>query len=188
MFIAATITTGKSWYNPHVHQRTNEEAVLPHTQKHHSVLFVRKWGHLATCDNAHERWGHYANWNARQRKTSARCPCWYVGSRKAVGGWAEASREPSNSALKAHTSRMRHKSARNATHSIRTTVSTATWYTGKSLRGWILRVLTTRNFFSSLLSLFLYLILTRDYEWMVTKLIGVIFSWYMSVKSLGSIP
>ena len=37
MFIAATITTGKSWYNPHVHQRTNEEAVLPHTQKHHST-------------------------------------------------------------------------------------------------------------------------------------------------------
>lgn len=172
MFIAATITTGKSWYNPHVHQCTNKEAVLRHTRKHHSVLFVRKWGHLATCDNAHERWGHYANWNARQRKTSARCSCLYVGSRKVVGGWAEASREQNESALKAHTSSMRYESARNAMHSIRTTVSTAVWYTGKSLRGWILRVLITRNFFSSLLSLFLYLILIWDYEWMVTKPIG----------------
>ena len=33
-----------------------------------------------------------------------------------------------------------------------------------------------KEIFSFLLSLFLYLILIQDYKWMLTKLIGVIFS------------
>lgn len=119
----------------------------PHTMKRPSVLFIRKWEYFATRDNTNELWGHYANWNVRQRKTSTRWSCVHVDSRKEVRGMAEVSREQNESALKAHTSSMRSINARNAMHTIMTTVNTAMWYMGKILRGWILRVLITRNLF-----------------------------------------
>ena len=48
---------------------------------------------------------------------------WTPGKRS--GGWAEVSRERNESALKAHTSSMRSINARNAMHTIMTTVNTA---------------------------------------------------------------
>lgn len=48
---------------------------------------------------------------------------WTPGKRP--GGWAEVSRELSESALKAHTSSVRYVTARNAVHNIMTTVNTA---------------------------------------------------------------
>ena len=69
----------------HTHTRT-------HT--HNGILFSRKKGNLATCNNTDKPWGHYAKWNKSEKdkyhyERTYMCNLkkkshWY---RKQIGGW-----------------------------------------------------------------------------------------------------